>query len=77
MEKYINKIYASLIAILLTVISFFLMGTYNKINVTNALVQQLQVELAGMREKESHFLTYQETSQLIDRKIQQYHRENR
>lgn len=77
MEKYINKIYAGLIAILLTVISFFLMGTYNKINVTNALVQQLQVELAGMREKESHFLTYQETSQLIDRKIQQYHRENR
>ena len=77
MEKYINKVYASLIAILLAIISFFLMGTYNKINATNALVQQLQVDLAGMREKESHFLTYQECSNLIDKKIDLYHHNHR
>ena len=73
MEKYINKIYCSLLAILLTIIGFFLIATYDKINDTNALVQQLQIELAAMREKETHFLTYQEVSSLIDKKIEQYH----
>lgn len=73
MEKYINKIYCSLLAILLTIIGFFLIATYDKINDTNALVQQLQIELAAMREKETHFLTYQEVSALIDKKIEQYH----
>lgn len=73
MEKYINKIYCSLLAILLTIIGFFLIATYNKINDTNAAVHALQIELAAMREKETHFLTFQEVSALIDRKIEQYH----
>lgn len=72
MEKYINKIYAALLGILLTVIGFFLIATYNKITDTNTMVYQLQIELAQMREKEAHFLTYQEVSQLIDTKIQNY-----
>lgn len=75
MEKYINKIYASLLALLLTIIGFFLVATYNKITDTNAMVYQLQIELAQMREKEAHFLTYQEVSTLIDRKIEQYHKD--
>jgi hypothetical protein len=74
MEKYINKIYCSLLALLLTIIGFFLVATYNKITDTNTMVYQLQIELAQMREKEAHFLTYQEVSMLIDRKIEQYHK---
>lgn len=73
MTSVINKIYAGLIAILLTIVGFFLMATYNKISETNAMVYKLQIELAQMREKESHFLTYQETAALIDKKILQYH----
>lgn len=75
MQNYINKVYAGLIAILLTVIGFFLAATYSKISETNALVHQLQVELASMREKENHFMTYKATAALIDRKIQAWHRE--
>lgn len=75
MEKYINKIYASLLALLLTVIGFFLIATYNKITDTNAMVYQLQIELARMREKEAHFLTYPEVAAIIDKKIEQYHRD--
>lgn len=74
MEKFINKIYCSLLAILLTVIGFFLVATYNKITDTNAMVHALQIELAAMREKEAHFLNYQEVSALIDKKIEQYHK---
>lgn len=74
MEKYINKIYCSLLAILLTIIGFFLVATYNKITDTNTMVYQLQIELAAIREKEAHFLTYQEVSVLIDKKIEQYHK---
>ena len=73
MTSHINKVYAGLIAILLTIIGFFLVATYNKISDTNAMVYQLQIELAQMREKESHFLTYQDVATLIDQKIDQYH----
>jgi hypothetical protein len=73
MEKIINKFYYSLLAILLTVIGFFLVATYNKIADTNAMVYQLQIELAAMREKEAHFLTYQEVVNLIDSKISKFH----
>lgn len=76
MEKYINKIYAAVIAILLTIISFFLSATYTKINETNTLVHQLQIELSAMREKEKYFLSYREASQLIDKKIIDYHKEH-
>ena len=72
MEKIINKFYYSLLAILLTVIGFFLIATYNKIADTNAMVYQLQIELAAMREKEAH-LTYQEVVNLIDSKISKFH----
>lgn len=75
MINYLNKIYAGLIAVLLTIIGFFLMATYNKISDTNTRVYELQIELSAMREKESHFMDYESTSQLIDRKIRQYHEE--
>lgn len=74
MTNYINKIYAALIALLLTIIGFFLVATYNKISETNVIVYELQVELAGMREKESHFMEYKDVANLIDEKINQYHR---
>ena len=54
----INKIYASLLAILLTIIGFFLVATYNKISETNTRVYELQVKLAEISEKEKHFMTY-------------------
>lgn len=73
MINYLNKIYAGLIAVLLTIIGFFLVATYNKISDTNIKVYELQIELSAMREKESHFMDYESTSQLIDRKIQSYH----
>ena len=76
LEKHINKIIGALIALLLAIIGFFLMATYNKINDTNVMVHKLQVELAAMREKESHFLNYKEVAQLIDKKIAAYHKEN-
>ena len=37
MQTYINKLYAGILAILLTIIGFFLMATYNKIEYTNYL----------------------------------------
>lgn len=52
------------------------MATYNKIDDTNVMVYRLQIELASMREKESHFLNYQEVAQLIDKKIAIYHKDN-
>lgn len=73
MVNYINKIYAGLIAILLTIIGFFLIATYNKISETNARVYELQIELAAMREKESHFLDYKAVVALIEEKIEKYH----
>lgn len=73
MERFINKVYYSLLAILLTIIGFFLVATYNKISDTNTMVYQLQIELAAMREKEAHFLTYQEVADLIDSKISKFH----
>lgn len=76
MEKFINKVYVAVITILLTIIGFFLVATYTKISETNTLVHQLQVELSAMREKEKFFLSYQEVSQLIDKKICDYHREH-
>lgn len=63
-----------LIAVLLTIIGFFLSATYTKISETNALVHKLQIELSAMREKENHFMTYSDTAALIDRKIQAWHR---
>lgn len=75
MIQYLNKVYAGLIAILLTVIGFFLIATYNKINDTNVMVYKLQVELAAIREHESLFMTYQSTAALIDKKIEQFHRD--
>ena len=77
MQTYINKLYAGILAILLTIIGFFLMATYNKINDTNVMVYQLQIELTKIREHETQFMTYQETSSLIDRKIEQYHKESK
>lgn len=77
MEKYINKIYAILIGLLLTVIGFFLTATFVKINETNESVYAIRAELAAMRERESHFMTYPDTAQLIDRKINQYHHPQR
>lgn len=76
MEKFINKVYVTVITILLTIIGFFLVATYTKISETNTLVHQLQVELSAMREKEKFFLSYQEVAQLIDKKICDYHREH-
>ena len=75
MEKHINKVYAGLIAVLLTIISFFLSATYSKITQTNERVYELQVQLASILQKEKHFMTYQDTSALIDKKIEQYHHE--
>lgn len=75
MQQYINKIYAGLIALLLTIIGFFLSATYSKISETNALVHQLQVELSAMREKENHFMTYSAVAALIDKKIADWHRQ--
>lgn len=75
MERHINKLYAGLIAILLTIIGFFLSATYSKISQTNQRVYELQVQLASILEKEKHFMTYQDTAALIDKKITQYHRE--
>lgn len=77
MQNYINKLYASIFAVLLTIIGFFLIATYNKINDTNIMVYQLQVELAKIREHENQFMTYQATSALIDKKIEQYHKETK
>lgn len=76
MENFINKVYVTVISVLLAIIGFFLMATYTKITETNTLVHQLQVELSAMREKEKYFLSYQEVSQLIDKKICDYHREH-
>lgn len=75
MERHINKLYAGLIAILLTIIGFFLSATYSKISQTNQRVYELQVQLASILQKEKHFMTYQDTAALIDRKIEQYHHE--
>lgn len=75
MERHINKAYAGLIAVLLTIIGFFLSATYSKISQTNERVYELQVQLASILQKEKHFMTYQDTSALIDRKIEQYHHE--
>lgn len=75
MQNYINKLYTGVLAILLTIIGFFLIATYNKINDTNVMVYQLQIELAKIREHETQFMTYQATSSLIDQKIEQYHKE--
>jgi hypothetical protein len=77
MQNYINKLYAGVLAILLTIIGFFLIATYNKINDTNVMVYQLQIELAKIREHETQFMTYQSTSALIDKKIEQYHKESK
>ena len=76
LQKISEKMYIGLLAILLSIISFFLIATYNKINETNAMVYKLQVELAQMREKESHFMNYMQVCQIIDQKIAQYHKEN-
>jgi hypothetical protein len=75
MQNFINKIYAGVLAILLAIISFFLIATYNKINDTNVMVYKLQIELAQIREKESHFMNYMQVCQIVDKKIEQYHKE--
>lgn len=73
MEKITTRLMLGLIAILLTVIGFFLTATYNKISQTNERVYELQVQLASIIQKEKHFMTYQDTAALIDQKITQYH----
>ena len=70
-----NRLYNCVLGILLTIIGFFLIATYNKITDTNLMVYQLQVELAAIREHESQFMNYQDVSNLIDKKILQYHKE--
>ena len=73
MESHINKFMYSLIAVLLTIIGFFLCATYTKINETNERVHSLQVQLAEMNEKEKHFITHAECVELIDKKLARYH----
>lgn len=73
MEKLTTKLLLGLIAVLLTVIGFFLSATYNKIVDTNEKIYELQVQLAAITEKEKHFMTYSDVSALIDTKIAQYH----
>lgn len=75
MEKVTTKLLLSLIAVLLTVIGFFLSATYSKIVDTNQKIYQLQVQLASITQKQKHFMTYSDVSQLVDKKIAQYHHE--
>lgn len=70
-----EKLYTGLLAILLTVIGFFLVATYNKISETNAMVYKLQIELASIKEHSSQFMNFQQTDALIDKKILQYHKD--
>jgi len=66
--------YAALIGILLTVISFFLVMTYNKIEATNLIALELRIELAKIQEQTTRFMTYEDVSILIDKKIDAYHK---
>jgi YbbR domain-containing protein len=75
MEKNLNKLFVSVIAVLLAIISFFLIATYNKISDTNVRVYELQTELAKIRTQELFYMTYESTSALIDKKIAAYHKD--
>lgn len=75
MQTVLNKAYMTLIGVLLSIIGFFLIATYQKINETNVMVYQLQIELAAIRANERTFMTYSATAALIDKKISQYHKD--
>lgn len=75
MEKSLNKLFVSVIAVLLAIISFFLIATYNKILDTNLRVYELQTEVAKIREHENFYMTYESTAALIDKKIAAYHKD--
>lgn len=74
MQSWVLKMYAALIGILLTVISFFLVMTYNKIEATNLIALELRIELAKIQEQTTRFMTYEDVSILIDKKIDAYHK---
>ena len=74
MQSWVLKMYAALIGILLTVISFFLVMTYNKIEATNLIALELRIELAKIQEQTTRFMTYEDVSILIDKKIEAYHK---
>lgn len=75
MQHVLEKIYPGLISILLAIIGFFLIATYNKILDTNLRVYELQTEVAKIREHENFYMTYESTAALIDKKIAAYHKE--
>jgi|GEM_PF-5864017 len=74
MQNWFIRMYAALIGILLTVISFFLVMTYNKIEATNLIALELRIELAKIQEQTTRFMTYEDVSILIDKKIDAYHK---
>lgn len=74
-HKPLNALYMGLLGVLLTIIGYFLAATYQKISDTNVRIYQIQAELAQIRERQRHFMNYQEVSSLVDKKINQYHRE--
>lgn len=75
MQNTLNKLYIGVITVLLAIISFFLIATYNKIIDTNLRVYELQTEIAKIREHENFYMTYESTAALIDKKIAAYHKE--